>query len=77
MLAGVSLRLKERLDVTETTRDEFGGEDILLAAENLGEANRVARQAADSWLEGEMDMPSQPEAAQLRPGDSVKHGYHY
>ena len=43
MLAGVSLRLKERLDVTETTRDVFGGEDILLAAENLGEAARVAR----------------------------------
>jgi SulP family sulfate permease len=50
MLAGVSPRVKEQLDVTETTRDVLGAEDIFPATENLGEATRLAWEAAQAWL---------------------------
>jgi SulP family sulfate permease len=51
MLAGVGPRVKEQLDVTETTRDVLGTEDVLLATENIGEATRLALEAAHAWLE--------------------------
>jgi SulP family sulfate permease len=51
MLAGVSALVKEQLDVTETTRDVLGDEDIFPATENLGEATRLALAAAHAWLE--------------------------
>jgi SulP family sulfate permease len=50
MLAGVSPRVKEQLDVTETTRDVLGDEDIFPATENIGEATRLALEAAQAWL---------------------------
>jgi SulP family sulfate permease len=53
MLAGVSPRVKEQLDVTETTRDVLGDKNIYLATENIGEATRLAFEAAQAWLEQE------------------------
>jgi len=50
MLAGVSPLVKEQLDVTETTSDVLGGEDIFLATENIGEATKLAWEAAQAWL---------------------------
>ncbi len=55
MLAGVSPRVKEQLDVTETTRDVLGDEDIFPATENIGEATKLALEAAQAWLEREAD----------------------
>ena len=57
MLAGVSPRVKEQLDVTETTRDVLGNEDIFLATENIGEATKLALEAAQAWLEREALEP--------------------
>jgi SulP family sulfate permease len=51
MLAGVSPLVKEQLDVTETTRDVLGDEDIFPATENIGEATKLALEAAQAWLE--------------------------
>jgi hypothetical protein len=53
MLAGVSARVKEQLDATETTRDVLGEEDVFAATENLGEATKLAFEAARAWLEQE------------------------
>jgi SulP family sulfate permease len=53
MLAGVSPLVKEQLDATETTRDVLGAEDIFPATENIGEATRLALEAAQAWLERE------------------------
>jgi SulP family sulfate permease len=58
MLAGVSPRVKEQLDVTETTRDVLGDEDIFPATENIGEATKLALEAAQAWLEREAEEPS-------------------
>ena len=57
MLAGVSPRVKEQLDVTETTRDVLGNEDIFLATENIGEATKLALETAQAWLEREALEP--------------------
>jgi SulP family sulfate permease len=58
MLAGVGPQVKEQLDVTETTRDVLGDEDIFPATENIGEATRLAWEAAQAWLEREADEAS-------------------
>jgi SulP family sulfate permease len=58
MLAGVSPRVKEQLDVTETTCDVLGDEDIFAATANIGEATKLAWEAAQAWLERETDEPS-------------------
>jgi SulP family sulfate permease len=57
ILAGVSPHVKEQLDVTETTRDVLGDDDVFLATENIGEATRLAFEAAQAWLEREADEP--------------------
>jgi SulP family sulfate permease len=56
MLAGVSPRVKEQLDVTETTRDVLGDEDIFPATENIGEATKLALEAAHAWLEKDVGV---------------------
>jgi SulP family sulfate permease len=55
MLAGVSPRVKEQLDATETTRDVLGDEDVFLATENIGEATMSALEAAQAWLRQDAD----------------------
>jgi hypothetical protein len=55
LVAGVSPLVKEQLDVTETTGDVLGGEDIFLATENIGEATRLAWEAAQAWLEQDVE----------------------
>jgi SulP family sulfate permease len=55
ILAGVSARVKEQLDVTETTRDVLGERDIFLATENRAESTRLALEAAEAWLERDSD----------------------
>jgi SulP family sulfate permease len=55
MLAGVSPLVKEQLDLTETTGDVLGGEDIFLATENIGEATKLAWEAAQAWLEQDVE----------------------
>ncbi len=51
ILAGVSPRIKEQLDKTETTGDVLGEEDIFHLTEILGESMRAAVLAAQSWLD--------------------------
>ena len=51
MLAGVSPQVKEQLDITETTRDVLGDEEIFLATDILGESTELALAAARAWLE--------------------------
>ena len=58
MLAGISPLVKEQLDVTETTRDVLGDEDIFLATENIGEATHLALEAAQAWLEQDASLPN-------------------
>jgi SulP family sulfate permease len=58
MLAGVGPQVKEQLDVTETTRDVLGSENIFPATENIGEATRLAWAAAQAWLEQDADEQS-------------------
>jgi SulP family sulfate permease len=58
MLAGVSPQVKEQLDATETTRDVLGDEDIFPATKNIGEATRLAWEAAQAWLERDADEAS-------------------
>ncbi|NOR90565.1 MAG: hypothetical protein GQ524_09955 [Anaerolineales bacterium] len=51
MLTGVSEHAKEQLDLTETTEEHLGEENIFMATEILGESGRVAYAAAQKWLE--------------------------
>lgn len=50
ILAGVSQKVKEQLDITETT-ETIGGENILLHSAVLGESIQEALQIAQSWLD--------------------------
>jgi SulP family sulfate permease len=50
ILAGVNLRIKEQLDVTDTIRDTLGAEDVFLASDLLGESTLLALRAAEAWL---------------------------
>jgi hypothetical protein len=58
MLAGVSSQVKEQLDATETTRDVLGDENVFPATENIGEATKLALEAAQAWLAQGADEPS-------------------
>jgi SulP family sulfate permease len=53
ILAGVNPRVKEQLDLTETTQDVLAEENIFLATENITESIRAAVKAAQDWLESE------------------------
>jgi SulP family sulfate permease len=55
ILAGVSPRVKERLDLTETTQDVLGEENVFLATENIAESTLAALKAAQDWLEQDTD----------------------
>ena len=51
ILAGVNPRVKEQLDLTETTQDVLGEENVFLATENIAESMLAALKAARGWLE--------------------------
>ena len=53
ILAGVNPRVKEQLDLTETTQDVLGEEDISLATENIRQSTQQALDTAQAWLEGQ------------------------
>ena len=55
ILAGVSPRVKEQLDITETTRDTLGEENIFLATENIRASTQQALAAAHAWLVRQTD----------------------
>jgi len=57
-LVGMIPCVKEQLDAAETTHEDLGAEDIFLATENIGEATRLALQAAQAWLAQDADEPS-------------------
>jgi SulP family sulfate permease len=50
LLAGVSPRIKEQLDLTETTKETFGEEDIFLVTDIVGDSTQQALEAAQAWL---------------------------
>lgn len=51
MLTGVSEHAKEQLDLTETTDELLGEENIFMTTEIMGESGRTAHAAAQKWLE--------------------------
>jgi SulP family sulfate permease len=55
MLAGVGPRVKEQLDLTETTQDVLGEEAIYLSTDIMGDSTKAALAAADVWLEETAD----------------------
>jgi SulP family sulfate permease len=52
ILAGVNPRVKEQLDLTETTQEVLGEENVFLATENIAESMLAALKSAYDWLEG-------------------------
>jgi SulP family sulfate permease len=50
ILAGVSPHIKEQLDLTETTKEIFGEEDIFLVTDIVGDSTQQALEAAQAWL---------------------------
>jgi SulP family sulfate permease len=56
ILAGVGPRVKEQLDLTETTQDVFGEEAIYLSTDIIGDSMKEALAAAHDWLEQEADQ---------------------
>jgi SulP family sulfate permease len=50
ILAGVTLRVKEQLDLTETTQEVLGEENVFLATENIAESMLAALKEAQIWL---------------------------
>jgi SulP family sulfate permease len=55
MLAGVSPRVKEQLDLTETTQDVLGEDAVFLSTDILGDSTTVAFEAAQAWLYASTD----------------------
>jgi SulP family sulfate permease len=55
ILAGIYPRVKEQLDLTETTQDVFGEENVFLATENIAQSTLEAMKAAQDWLEQDVD----------------------
>lgn len=55
ILAGVHPRVKEQLDLTETTQDVLGEENIFLATENIAESMLATLKAAHAWLDKAAD----------------------
>jgi SulP family sulfate permease len=51
ILAGISPRVKEQLDLTETTQEVLGEENVFLATENIAESMLAALKTAQIWLE--------------------------
>ena len=51
ILAGVSPHIKEQLDLTETTQDSLGENDIFMITDIVGDSTRQALDAAQAWLE--------------------------
>jgi SulP family sulfate permease len=51
MLAGVSPRVKEQLDLTETTQEVLGEENVFQATEIIAESMLAALKAGQEWLE--------------------------
>jgi SulP family sulfate permease len=56
LLSGVGPRVKEQLDLTETTQDVLGEEAIFLATDIIGESTQAAIEAAQAWLEKTEDQ---------------------
>jgi SulP family sulfate permease len=55
ILAGVYSRVKEQLDLTETTQDVLGEENVFLATENIAESMLAAMKAGQDWLKQDSD----------------------
>jgi SulP family sulfate permease len=55
MLSGVGPRVKEQLDLTETTQDVLGEEAIYLSTDIIGDSTKAALEAASVWLEETAD----------------------
>ena len=55
ILAGVYPRVKEQLDLTETTQEVIGEENLFLATENIAESMLAALEAGQDWLERDLD----------------------
>jgi SulP family sulfate permease len=55
ILAGVYSRVKEQLDLTETTQDVLGEENVFLATENIAESMLAAMKAGQDWLMQDSD----------------------
>jgi len=51
ILAGVGPRVKEQLDMTETTQDLFGEQAVFISTDIIGDSTRAALAAAHAWLE--------------------------
>lgn len=51
VVAGVGPRVKEQLDLTETTQDVLGEEGIFLSTDIIGASTKAALLAANAWLE--------------------------
>lgn len=51
ILSGVSPRIKEQLDVTETTEEFLGEDNIFIASDIIGESTEQALEAAQAWLQ--------------------------
>ena len=51
ILAGVNPLVKEQLELTETTQEILGEENVFTATENIAESTLMALRAAHAWLE--------------------------
>lgn len=51
ILSGVSKKVKEQMDRTETT-ETIPEDDIFMASNELGASTKAAIEAANAWLEG-------------------------
>jgi len=56
ILAGVGPRVKEQLDLTETTQDVFGEESIFLSTDIIGKSTKEALTSARAWLDKTSDQ---------------------
>jgi SulP family sulfate permease len=56
LLAGVGPRVKEQLDLTETTQDVLGEEAVFLSTDIIGDSTQAALSAAHAWLEQAADQ---------------------
>jgi SulP family sulfate permease len=66
ILAGVNPRVKEQLDLTETTQEVLGEENVFLASENIRESTQRALEAAHAWLEDKTEDDDVPEVMEVR-----------
>jgi anti-anti-sigma regulatory factor len=53
ILAGVNPLVNEQLELTETTQEILGEENVFTATENIAESTLLALHAAHAWLDDE------------------------